>query len=154
MLVALETLFADPATRKLVVDGITAGGSAAGRLTHIQQTGLMKDYDEEGKGKARGQLLGGLWGSEATLLTISGAVKKAYQLAEAHNRPLKVRWIPGVTAVEILPVVELGDEAVYLVLLTPRLKAAQVMEKAAYDPKLLDHLRQNASHVVAFFDSI
>lgn len=114
----------------------------------------MNDYDEEGKIKARKQLLRGTWGQEGTLLKISEAVKEAYELAGEKNVPLKVRWIPGVTAVEILPIVELGEEAVYLILLAPSLEPAQVMEKVAYDAKLLDHLRQNASDVVAFLDSI
>jgi len=154
MLEALERLYKDEKKRPLVIAGITQNMTAATRLTDIQQHGLMDDYEDGGKENARRQLLDGTWGSETKLLDISAAVKKAYELAEAKNWPFKARWIAGMTAHEILPIVQLGEEAVYLILLGPSLKPAQVMEKVAYDAKLLDHLRQNANDVVAFLDSI
>ena len=154
MLVALERLYEDEEKRALVLNGIAKHTSAAGRLTDIQQHGLMNDYDDAGKVKARGQLLGGGWGDEGQLLDISAAVKKAYELAGAQNWPFKARWIAGVTAHEVVPLVHVGKEAVYLVLLGPTLKAGQVMEKLVYDPMLLAHLRQNANDVVAFLDSM
>ena len=87
-------------------------------------------------------------------MEISEAVKKAYQLAEGQQWPFKARWVAGVTGHEVVPIVQLGAEAVYLILLGPSLKVGQVMEKVVYDPKLLAHLRQNANDVVAFLDSI
>jgi hypothetical protein len=154
MLAALERLCADTEKRPLVIAGIDKNATAAGRLTDIQQHGLMDDYDAGGRYKARGQLLGGLWGSEGTLLKISAAVRKAFDLSATENRPLRARWIAGVTAFEIVPIVEATDEAVYLILLGPSLKPPQVMEKLTYDPMLLEHLRKNAADVVAFLDSI
>jgi hypothetical protein len=154
MLEALERLYADEAARGKVIAGITKYPSAASRLTDIQQHGLMDDYDASGKDRARRQLLDGTWGPESKLLEISAAVKQAYQIAAERGWPFKARWVAGVTAHEILPIVQAGEEAVYLILLGPALKPAQVMEKAAYDTKLLDHLRRNANDVVAFLDSI
>jgi hypothetical protein len=154
MLLALERLYKDVTTRAAVIQGIEQGGTPGLRLTRIEQTGLMDDYDDPGKDRARQQLLGGLWGTNETLIAISSAVKEAFECADSKGMPLRARWIAGLTVVEILPLVVLGEEAVYLILLAPRLKASPVMEKAAYDPKLLEHLRKNADEVVAFLDSI
>jgi hypothetical protein len=153
MLVKLEQLSQDPKTRQSVIDGIAAGGSSGERLTRIQSDGLTDVYPTQGaKDKARRQLLDGLWGNEDTLLKISAGVMKAFEAVTSTKKRLVARWLPGVTGQEILPIVAEGTEAIYLLLLTRSLETQVVMDKAAYDPELLAHLREQAADVVAFLE--
>ena len=100
-----------------MIAGHHEGGRRQARLTDIQQHGLITDYDDASeKDGARHQLLERTLGLRGHAADISDGGEEG-----ATARPKATRtgrssawWIAGVTANEILPVDELGDEAVYL----------------------------------------
>jgi hypothetical protein len=150
MLETIELLSRDPGRLQKMIADISAGGDPQTRLGKIEASGLLDRYAADEKSRARARLLGS-WGDEGTLLHISDSLGAALQKVTG-KKPLRAWWIAGATETSIRCAVTDDAEAVYFLLLTPRMDDGTVASKAAFDDPFLQALKAQAADFKAFTD--